>query len=92
MPAGELPRDRHAEAVLRLLDYDRRRKAQLVDTLEEYLSNRGSAATTARNLFVHPNTLRQRLDRIGKITGLELDAEDLLSLELAIKLVRLRGG
>ena len=74
-----------------LLQYDQRRKAQLVTTLEEYLRNRGSAATTARNLYIHPNTLRQRLDRIAKITGLELDGEDLLSLELAIKLVRLRG-
>jgi GAF domain-containing protein len=91
LPVDALPRDSQAEAVLRLIQYDRRRKAQLVATLEEYLRNRGSAATTARNLYIHPNTLRQRLDRIAKITGLELDGEDLLSLELAIKLVRLRG-
>jgi GAF domain-containing protein len=91
LPVDALPRDSHSDAVLRLIQYDKRRKAQLVATLEEYLRNRGSAATTARNLYIHPNTLRQRLDRIAKITGLELDAEDLLSLELAIKLVRLRG-
>ena len=91
LPVDALPRDSHSEAVLRLLQYDRRRRAQLVTTLEEYLRNRGSAATTARNLYIHPNTLRQRLDRIGKIAGLELDGEDLLSLELAIKLARLRG-
>lgn len=91
LPVDALPRDSQADAVRRLLQYDRRRKAQLVTTLEEYLRNRGSAATTARNLYIHPNTLRQRLDRIAKITGLELDGEDLLSLELAIKLVRLRG-
>jgi DNA-binding PucR family transcriptional regulator len=91
LPVDAFPRDSHADAVLRLLQYDRRRKAQLVTTLEEYLRNRGSAATTARNLYIHPNTLRQRLDRIAKITGLELEGEDLLSLELAIKLVRLRG-
>jgi sugar diacid utilization regulator len=91
LPPDALPRDTHSDAVLRLLEYDRKRKAQLVMTLEEYLRNRGSAATTARNLYIHPNTLRQRLDRIAKITGLELDGEDLLSLELAIKVVRLRG-
>jgi GAF domain-containing protein len=91
LPLSELPDDRHFAAVAVLLDYDRRRKASLVETLEEYLHNRGSAATTARNLYVHPNTLRQRLDRIQKITGLDLEAEDLLALELAIKLVRLRG-
>jgi purine catabolism regulator len=50
--------------------------------------------TTARKLFIHTNTLRQRLDRIQKLTGLDLATEDLLSLELAVKLVRLRraGG
>jgi GAF domain-containing protein len=92
LPLEELASDRHSDAIMRLLEYDRRRKARLVDTLEEYLHSRGSTAGTARKLYVHPNTLRQRLDRIQKITGLELDGEDLLSLELAIKLVRLRGG
>jgi GAF domain-containing protein len=91
LPLEELASDRHSEAVGRLLEYDRRRKARLVDTLEEYLHSRGSTAGTARKLYVHPNTLRQRLDRIEKITELDLDSEDLLSLELAIKLVRLRG-
>ena len=53
-----------------------------------------SGPTTARKLFIHANTLRQRLDRIEKLTGLDLATEDLLSLELAVKLVRLRraGG
>ena len=50
--------------------------------------------TTARKLFIHANTLRQRLERIEKLTELDLATEDLLSLELAVKLVRLRraGG
>ena len=43
----------------------------------------------ARDLFIHPNTLRQRLGRIEELTGLNLDEDDLLSLELAIKLARL---
>jgi len=33
--------------------------------------------------------LRQRLDRIQKVSGLDLADEDLLSLELAVKLARL---
>jgi hypothetical protein len=43
-----------------------------------------------RALFIHPNTLRQRLDRIQRLTDLDLAADDLLSLELAIKVARLR--
>jgi sugar diacid utilization regulator len=85
------PRDRYREAVERLRDYDARRGAHLVETLERYLESRTSIATTARVLFIHPNTLRQRLARIEKLAGLDLETDDLLSLELAIKLGRLRA-
>jgi GAF domain-containing protein len=90
LPLDETPEDRQSEAVERLLDYDERRRTHLLDTLEQYLADRRSGATTARKLFIHPNTLRQRLDRIKKLSGLDLPREDLLSLELAVKLARLR--
>jgi len=81
----------HFRAVRRLADYDRERRTQLLDTLERYLRDRRSIATTARALYVHPNTLRQRLNRIEELSGLDLANEDLLSLELAVKLARLRS-
>ena len=86
----DAPHDRLCEAVERLLDYDARRGTQLLATLEQYLADRRVGTATARKLFIHANTLRQRLDRIEKLTGIELANEDLLSLELAVKLVRLR--
>jgi GAF domain-containing protein len=86
----DAPHDRLCEAVERLLDYDARRETQLLATLEQYLADRRVGTATARKLFIHANTLRQRLDRIEKLTGIELATEDLLSLELAVKLVRLR--
>ncbi len=79
-------------AVDRLIDYDARRRTSLLDTLERYLAERRSVIESARELFIHPNTLRQRLGRIEELTGLNLDEDDLLSLELAIKLARLHGG
>ncbi|HKH19148.1 MAG TPA: GAF domain-containing protein [Solirubrobacteraceae bacterium] len=85
----ESPRDRHWTAVAALLDHDRQRRTALLDTLEEYLARRRSIADTARTLYIHPNTLRQRLARIERVTGLRLEGEDLLALELAVKLVRL---
>jgi GAF domain-containing protein len=90
----EAPHDRLCDAVERLLAYDERRETQLLATLEQYLADRRVGTTTARKLFIHANTLRQRLDRIQKLTELDLATEDLLSLELAVKLVRLRraGG
>ena len=81
----------HAPAVDRLIEYDRRRRTALLDTLERYLAERRSVIESARALFIHPNTLRQRLGRIEELTGLALDEDDLLSLELAIKLARLHG-
>jgi GAF domain-containing protein len=85
----EAPHDRYGQAVEALLGYDARRKAQLVETLERFLGSRSSVAATARALFIHPNTVRQRLDRIEQLTGLDLRTADLLSLELALKLARL---
>jgi GAF domain-containing protein len=85
----EAPRDRYRQSVEKLLEYDRRGNACLVDTLERFLADRGRITSTARALFVHPNTVRQRLDRIERVADLDLSSEDLLSLELALKLVRL---
>ncbi len=67
-----------------------RRRSSLLATLEEYLGQGRSPVATARALFIHPNTLRQRLARIEELTELDLGREDLLSLELATKLARLR--
>lgn len=85
----ETPHDRYGQAVDELIEYDQRRNAQLVETLERYLGARCSVAESARTLYIHPNTVRQRLERIERITGLDLRTEDLLSLELALKVARL---
>jgi GAF domain-containing protein len=85
----DAPHDRYRSSVEELIDYDRRRGARLVETLERFLADRGSVAASARALYIHPNTVRQRLERIERVTGLDLGKEDLLSLELALKLARL---
>ncbi len=89
--AEDAPHDRMRAAVDCLIAYDRKRRTALLDTLERYLTERRSVIESARALFIHPNTLRQRLGRIEELTGLSLDQDDLLSLELAIKLARLHG-
>jgi PucR C-terminal helix-turn-helix domain/GGDEF-like domain len=89
--AEDAPRDHMRAAVDELIAYDNRRRTALLDTLERYLAERRSVIESARALYIHPNTLRQRLGRIEELTGVELDRDDLLSLELAIKLARLHG-
>ena len=89
MERDDAPRDRYRQAVEKLADYDRRHGARLIETLEQFLTDRGSVSASARALYVHPNTVRQRLERIQRVTELDLPKEDLLSLELALKLARL---
>ncbi len=85
-------RDSTIDAVAKLADYDRERSSSLLATLEEFLGRRGSISATSEALFVHPNTLRQRLRRIGDLTGIDLRHDDWLMIEIAVKLVRLRAA
>ena len=75
--------------VRRLGEYDRQRQAQLTRTLEEFLRQRGNISATAQALYVHPNTLRQRLRRIEELTGISIKGDDWLMIEIALKLIRL---
>jgi sugar diacid utilization regulator len=83
-------RDRYRERLELLVEYDRRRGTQLLDTLEGYLDHRGNVAVTSRALFIHPNTLRQRLGRIQRVSGVNLEHDDWLSLAVATKVVKLQ--
>jgi GAF domain-containing protein len=83
-------RDATVDAVGKLADYDAQRGAQLVSTLEEFLRRHGSISATSEALYVHPNTLRQRLRRIGELSGLDLRRDDWLAIEIAVKMVKLQ--
>ena len=83
-------RDSYREAVAKLADYDRERSTSLLLTLEEFLRRRGNISATSETLFVHPNTLRQRLRRISELCDLDLRTDDWLMIEIAVKLVRLK--
>ena len=87
LDAGE--RDRHREAVARLAEYDRESSTALLKTLEEFLRRRGNISATAEALYVHANTLRERLRRIMEISGIDLRRDDWLMVDIAVKLVRL---
>jgi GAF domain-containing protein len=82
-------RDAHRDAVARLAEYDRLRSTSLLTTLEEFLRRRGNISATAEALYVHPNTLRQRLRRIMELSGIDLRKDDWLMVEIAVKLVKL---
>ena len=82
-------RDSQRELVAKIAEYDRQRQTSLLKTLEEFLRRRGNISATAEALYVHPNTLRQRLRRIQELSGLDLRKEDWLLIEIAVKMVKL---
>jgi DNA-binding PucR family transcriptional regulator len=62
----------------------------LVETVGAYLEQAGSLEATGRALYVHPNTVRYRLRRVGEVTGyLPTDPRDAFTLHLALVLGRL---
>ena len=82
-------RDTTIDAVQRIAEYDAERGSTLLATLETFLERRGSINATSEALYIHTNTLRQRLRRIGEISGIDLRRDDWLMVEIAVKLVRL---
>ena len=70
-----------------LRDYDRRHRAELVPTLEAFLSSDGSWTRCAGKLHLHVNTLRYRVGRIEQLTGRDLSRlEDKLDFFLALRM------
>lgn len=69
-----------------LLDYDERKRSDLVLTLSKYLECGGSYDATAAALSVHRSTLKYRLQRIREISGHDLtEPETRFNLELATR-------
>lgn len=85
---------RFAEELLGgLVEADRRGGSDLVHTLETFLRCNGNLRGTARELNLHYNTMRYRLDRIEEITRTDLgSAEGRLNLQVALKIHRMRTG
>jgi sugar diacid utilization regulator len=83
--------DLYQEQIETLIAYDKRKKTNLLDTLEIFLESGSNAARTSTLLEVHRNTLLQRLERIQKLCSLDLEQiSQRLPLLLALKVYRLR--
>lgn len=73
-----------------LIEYDDRRKGELIKTLEAYFAADGSVKMAGERLFAHPHTVTYRLKQIEKLTGWSLrDPEDKLRLSLGLRAHRL---
>ena len=77
------------ETIEVLVEHDERKQGELVRTLTGFFEANGNLAKAAETLSVHRNTLVYRLDRIGELTGMDLnDPENRLILNLALRIQR----
>ncbi|WNV85523.1 helix-turn-helix domain-containing protein [Umezawaea sp. Da 62-37] len=89
MSNPDLPvREVAAKVLQPLTAFDAERGGELVRTLELFLGSGGSPQLTAKELFVHRNTVRYRLEQIERLTGLSLSSvEARVHLWLAMRAV-----
>ena len=92
LPERALAGDAEARRILRQEVYGAlaRSGGELLETLDAFFACGGVLESAARGLFVHPNTVRYRLRRIGEVTGFTpLNARDSFALRIALTIGRL---
>ncbi|SKA09843.1 PucR family transcriptional regulator [Selenihalanaerobacter shriftii] len=76
-----------------LIKYDNENNANLLDTLEKLVHNDWSIKKTANELYIHYNTVKYRIKRIGEILEVDLqDPEQKFNIAFSLKLLRLNNN
>lgn len=75
LDATIIPSNLYLPAVLQLADYDKTCESNTLETLATFLFKRNDITKTAKALHVHRNTLTYRLQKINKLTGLDINDE-----------------
>lgn len=69
-----------------LIDYDKTNGTDLLSTLAVYMENKQNMTLTAKQCFVHLNTIKYRLQNVKEILGIHLEGKEMFELQLAIYL------
>jgi DNA-binding PucR family transcriptional regulator len=92
LPERVLAGDNEARRTLRRDVYGAVVKAGggLLETLDAFFAAGGVLESAARELYVHPNTVRYRLKRVAEVTNMTpLDGRDAFALRMALTIGRL---
>lgn len=69
---------------------DQENETEFIKTLDMYFFCNANISLTAKNLFIHRNTVIYRIEKIKNILNMELnDSEELLKLQLALHIVKI---
>lgn len=92
LPERALAGDIEARRILRQEVYGSLARAggELLETLDGFFAAGGVLESAARALFIHTNTVRYRLRRVGEVTGLSpLQPREAFALRIALTVGRL---
>ena len=93
LPTEILTANRYYSIVRAIYAEDQANGSDLLNTIETLLEHQGNKQKAAQALFVHRNTLSQRLRKISDNWGIDLDNSfTLINLHIAIKEWRLNRG
>jgi DNA-binding PucR family transcriptional regulator len=71
-----------------VIDYDREHSTHLLETLEAHLAEDRNLGRTAERLYIHPKTVRYRLDRVRDLIQRDLATQqDCFDIQLALNIM-----
>ncbi|MEU0403283.1 helix-turn-helix domain-containing protein [Streptomyces sp. NPDC006197] len=86
-------RDELSGPLARLVAYDAKHNAHLVETLRAWLDAFGDVITASASVFVHPNTFRYRIRRVAEVGEIDLqDPSARFAAMLQLRLLGTRNG
>lgn len=89
VPGETLTSGHYYRLVCEIAEHDRLQGDEYLKTLEAYLDCNGNKHQVSQKLFIHRNTLRQRLQKLNVTWGIDFeDAYSLVNLYIALKLRR----
>lgn len=93
LPYSALERSTEVRSVVdsltKIVRYDLENGTDLAQTLDVFLTYSGSAAKASSELFIHRNTLRQRIQRVEDLIGQSAEKfDDWVTAGVAVRLVR----
>ena len=75
-----------------VIRYDRDHSTELIKTISAHLTEDSNLSRTAARLFVHPKTVRYRLDRVAKLVGRDFNSQqDCFDVQLALRITEALG-
>lgn len=84
----EILYDFYLETLTPLIESDKEQATDYIKTLQSFYLKQGKLNDVAEELYVHPNTLRNRIKKIEDVTGLNIqEPEGCINLNIATRIM-----